>query len=131
MKEKKEKILVVDDDSNILTLLQFHLEKTGYLVKLAKDGKQALSIMKKDKIDLVISDMMMPAMDGLELCKRVKSEPLWKSCPVIMLTARTQPSDREKGKEAGVDKYIAKPFQVKELLNSVKNNLKLYSNKKQ
>ncbi|MFA5033147.1 MAG: response regulator [bacterium] len=126
----KEKILIVDDDSHLITLLQFNLEDEGYLVKSAKDGKQALNIMKKDKIDLIITDMMMPGMDGLELCRRVKNEPLWKSCPVIMLTARVQLSDKEKGKEAGVDDYIAKPFQIKELLASVKKNLKLYSNKK-
>jgi len=120
----------VDDDSHLITLLQFNLEDEGYLVKSAKDGKQALNIMKKDKIDLIITDMMMPGMDGLELCRRVKNEPLWKSCPVIMLTARVQLSDKEKGKEAGVDDYIAKPFQIKELLASVKKNLKLYSNKK-
>ncbi|MDD2891321.1 MAG: response regulator [bacterium] len=126
----KKKILIVDDDSHLITLLRFNLEDAGYLVKSAKDGKQALYIMKKNKMDLIIADMMMPAMDGLELCRRVKSEPLWKTCPVIMLTARVQLSDREKAKEAGVDEYIAKPFQMKELLDSVKKNLKVYSNKK-
>jgi DNA-binding response OmpR family regulator len=126
----KKKILIVDDDSHLITLLRFNLEKAGYSVWSAKDGSHALNIMKKDKMDLIIADMMMPVMDGLELCRQVKNEPLWKSCPVIMLTARVQLSDKEKGKEAGVDEYIAKPFQMKELLASVKNNLKLYSNKK-
>ncbi|MDD5528657.1 MAG: response regulator [bacterium] len=126
----EKKILIVDDDFHLITLLRFNLEKAGYSVWSAKDGSQALNIMKKDKMDLIIADMMMPVMDGLELCRRVKSEPLWKSCPVIMLTARVQLSDKEKGKEAGVDDYITKPFQMKELLASVKNNLKLYSDKK-
>jgi DNA-binding response OmpR family regulator len=123
-----KKILIVDDDSHLITLLRFNLEKAGYLVKSAKDGNQALKIMKKDKIDLIIADMMMPVMDGLELCKRIKSE--GKSCPVIMLSARVQLSDKAKGKDAGVDDYIEKPFQMDELFESIEKNLKLYSKKK-
>ncbi len=119
------KILVVDDEVYMLRLVQFNLEKSGYSVITAKDGQEALEILKKEKIDLIITDVMMPRIDGLELCKRVKADPRWKSLPVIMLTAMAQISDRADGKEVGADDYITKPFNPKELLAIVENTLKV------
>ncbi len=123
----EKKILVVDDEPHMLRLVQFNLERAGYSVITAKDGQEALKILEKEKVDLIIADVMMPEIDGLELCKRVKADSKWKSYPVIMLTAKAQLTDRVSGREVGADDYITKPFHPKELLATVNNVLKLYN----
>ena len=122
------KILVVDDEAYMLRLVQFNLERAGYSVITAKDGQEALEILEKEKVDLIITDVMMPRIDGFELCKRVKTDARWKSYPVIMLTAMAQVADRVGGKAAGADDYITKPFHPKKLLAIVESALKPYSN---
>jgi DNA-binding response OmpR family regulator len=112
--------LVVEDEPHMMRLLQFNLEKAGYSVVTAENGSKALNILKKEKVDLIITDIMMSGIDGLELCKRIKANPMWKNYPVIMLTAKAQLQDKVEGKKVGADSYITKPFHPKELVTTVK-----------
>jgi two-component system, OmpR family, response regulator len=116
-------ILIVDDDRNILNLVQFHLSDEGYHVFLAKDGMEALEILKKETCDLAIVDIMMPFMDGYCLTKEIRKQ---FDIPVILLTAKSQIEDKEKGFQAGTDDYLVKPFEPKELSFRIKALLRRY-----
>ena len=109
-------ILVVDDEAEMLRLLDYNLTKAGYLVIGAKSGEEALSAARKHSPDLVILDVMMPGMDGFEVCRRLRADPQTAGLLVLMLTARSEEGDRVVGLELGADDYVAKPFGVKELL---------------
>lgn len=119
-----KKILVVDDESHMVRLVQFNIEKAGYCVITASNGREALEILEKENVDLIIVDMMMPEIDGLELCKHLKEHPKWKTYPVIMLTAKAQLTDKLSSKEVGVKTYITKPFNIKELVTAIEETLK-------
>ena len=106
-------VLIVEDDKNIQELLQLYLEKEGYAVTLAGDGGQGLAKFRAIKPDLVILDVMMPVMDGWEVCKAIRSE---SRTPVIMLTAKGELDDKITGLKAGADDYITKPFEMRELI---------------
>ena len=106
-------VLVVEDERNIAELLQIYLEKEGYAVALAFDGGQALSKFRSEKPDLVLLDVMMPVMDGWEVCRAIRAE---SDTPVIMLTAKSETDDKVAGLKAGADDYITKPFEMKEVL---------------
>ena len=106
-------VLIVEDDPNIRELLQLYLEKDGYLVTQAADGGQGLEQFRACKPDLVLLDVMMPVMDGWEVCKAIRAE---SSTPVIMLTAKGETDDKVAGLKAGADDYMTKPFEMKELL---------------
>ena len=106
-------VLIVEDDPNIRELLQLYLEKDGYAVTLASDGGQGLSKFRAIKPDLVLLDVMMPVMDGWEVCKAIRAEG---NTPVIMLTAKGETDDKVMGLKAGADDYVTKPFEMKELL---------------
>ncbi len=106
-------VLIVEDDANIRELLQLYLEKDGYAVTLAADGGQGLEKFRAIKPDLVLLDVMMPVMDGWEVCKAIRAEG---DTPVIMLTAKGETDDKVQGLKAGADDYITKPFEMKELL---------------
>ena len=106
-------ILVVEDDRNIAELLQLYLEKEGYAVTLAYDGAQGLSKFHTIGPDLVLLDVMMPIMNGWELCKAIRAE---SQTPIIMLTAKSQTEDKVQGLRSGADDYITKPFEMKEVL---------------
>jgi DNA-binding response OmpR family regulator len=120
----KINILVADDDRNILELIKLYLEKENYHVHCCLDGKAALDILVDNKIDLAIIDIMMPKMDGWELCQEIKS--LYE-IPVIMVTAKSEPYDKIKGFQLGTDDYLAKPFHPVELVMRVKAVLKRYN----
>ena len=120
----KQKILVVDDEADILTLLQYNLEKAGFKVISAKDGPEAIDLAKKEQPDLVILDLMLPSMEGTEVCKTIKKEERTSHIPIIMLTAKSEEVDRIVGLELGADDYIAKPFSPRELILRVKAVLK-------
>ena len=108
-----EKILVVDDDKNICELLRLYLEKEGFAVTMAYDGNAALQEFEKLHPDLVLLDVMMPGMDGWEVCRRIRQD---SKTPIIMLTARSEERDELQGFELGVDEYISKPFSPKILV---------------
>jgi two-component system, OmpR family, alkaline phosphatase synthesis response regulator PhoP len=106
----KASILVVDDEEDILELLRFNLTKDGYQVSCAESGEEALSAIQSHAPDVVILDVMLPGMDGLDVCRAVKSKPETVNIPIIMLTARAEDADIVTGLELGADDYITKPF---------------------
>lgn len=114
------KILVVDDESHIVELVRFNLESNGYLVVEASDGKEALAKAKEESPDLILLDLMLPIIDGTEVCKMLKSDSSTNSIPIIMLTAKSDEMDKIIGLEIGADDYITKPFSLRELLARVK-----------
>lgn len=111
-------ILVVDDEASIRELLSFNLKKNGYSVETAADGCEALA--KAAGMDLVLLDIMLPEVDGLEVCRRLKADPQTSGIPIIMLTAKAEEIDRVLGLELGADDYVVKPFSMRELLARVK-----------
>ena len=117
------KILVVDDDPNILELVNIHLSQAGYTVMKAENGMEALELLNEDLPDLAVVDVMMPGMDGYELTKRLRSE---MDIPVLLLTAKGELEDKEKGFLAGSDDYVVKPFEPKELLFRINAILRRY-----
>jgi two-component system response regulator VicR len=115
------KVLVVDDESAIVDILKFNLEREGYTVLTAQDGEEGLQVFRENKPDIVLLDIMMPKIDGLQVCKTIRGEA---NTPIIMLTARAEEVDKVLGLEFGADDYITKPFSVRELIARVKSNLR-------
>ena len=111
------RILVVDDEKIIVKGIKFNLENEGYEVECAYDGAQAIEIVRNVKIDLVILDLMMPKMDGLEACTRIRE---FSSVPIIMLTAKGEDTDKILGFEYGADDYLTKPFNILELKSRIR-----------
>ncbi|MFP4429684.1 MAG: response regulator [Spirochaetota bacterium] len=116
----RESVLVVDDEEDILELIQYNLEKEGYTVKTVKTGEECLAIVGKLAPDIVVLDLMLPGLDGLEVCKRLKRSDVTRSIPVLMLTAKSEDSDIVSGLELGADDYITKPFSPKVLIARVR-----------
>jgi two-component system, OmpR family, phosphate regulon response regulator PhoB len=114
------RVLVVEDEPDIRDLLAFHLERDGYQVTRAATGPEALRQLRAVPPDLVILDLMLPEMDGLEVCRRLRAEPATAALPVIMLTAKGDEVDRVVGLEIGADDYVVKPFSPKEMLARVR-----------
>jgi DNA-binding response OmpR family regulator len=110
-------ILLVDDEDSVQKLLTFPLEREGFRVVHARDGEEALARFAEEDVDLVVLDLMLPKLDGLEVCKRLRAE---SSVPIIMLTARDDELDKVLGLELGADDYITKPFSVREFRSRVK-----------
>lgn len=119
----KKRILIVDDEKQLVSLVKLHMEMAGYEVLSASDGEKALAIGKEEKPDLIILDLMLPKIDGWEVCKRLRAEEKVSGIPVIMLTARTDTDDKLKGFECGADDYVTKPFSPRELVARVKRVL--------
>jgi two-component system alkaline phosphatase synthesis response regulator PhoP/two-component system response regulator VicR len=117
------RVLVVDDEVNIVRLIQVNLERHGYQVTTANNGVQALEKIREDRPDLLVSDVMMPEMDGFELLANVRRDPTLSDLPVIMLTAKAQDRDVMEGYTRGADMYLTKPFNPAELLNFAKRIL--------
>lgn len=115
-----EKILVVEDHSDTLELLKYNLTTSGYNVVTAMDGHKALEQARNEKPDLILLDLMLPGLDGLEVCRRLKQETGTQHIPVIMLTAKGEEVDRVVGLELGVDDYVVKPFSPRELVLRIK-----------
>lgn len=116
-----KKILVVDDEKPISDIISFNLENEGYAIEKAYDGEQALEVFEKSQPDLVILDLMLPKMDGLEVCREIRKQ---SAVPVIMLTAKDSEIDKVLGLELGADDYVIKPFSNRELIARVKANLR-------
>lgn len=119
----KNTIIVVDDEKEIRNLIGIYLENEGYKVIKAENGIKALEILEKEKIDLIILDIMMPDMDGIEACTKIREE---KNMPIIMLSAKTEDMDKIWGLTAGADDYMTKPFNPLELIARVKSQLRRY-----
>ena len=111
----KETILVVEDEKNILELIRYNLEQAGYKVLTAARGDLGLEQARKNKPALIVLDLMLPEIDGLEICKILKQNDKTSHIPIIMLTAKSEVSDRIVGLELGADDYVTKPFSPKEL----------------
>ncbi len=114
------KILVVDDEKDIAELLSYNLEKEGFSTIKAYDGETALKLAKTQKLDLMILDLMLPGMNGLDVCKAIRNSPKTAYLPIIMLTAKGDEIDKIIGLEVGADDYITKPFSIKELIARVR-----------
>jgi phosphate regulon transcriptional regulator PhoB len=114
------RVLIVEDERDIRELVVHHLKREGYQVSAASSGEEALRQVQAAPPDLVILDLMMPSMDGLEVCRRLRQDPATASLPIVMLTAKGDEVDRVLGLEIGADDYIVKPFSPKELLARVR-----------
>ncbi len=112
----KSKILIVEDDPDILELLHYNLEKAGYQTFRAENGEQAVQAAQKHAPDLVLLDLLLPGMDGLEVCRRMKKDPALQQIPIIMVTAKGEEMDRVVGLELGADDYVVKPFSIREII---------------
>ena len=119
--EPKDRILIVDDDREIRSLLADYLERNGYAADTAPDGRTLWTMLDKQRVDLIILDLMLPGEDGLDICRRLRAD---SSVPIIMLTARGEETDRIVGLEMGADDYLAKPFSPRELLARIKGVLR-------
>ncbi len=122
------KILIVEDEEDVQELVRYNLEKNGYLTESALDGRQALEKAKSKSPDLILLDLMLPEIDGLEVCKLVKKDPKTASIPVVMLTAKGTEADIVAGLEMGADDYITKPFSPRVLMARVKAVLRRKDN---
>ena len=127
MSAKKETVIVADDDPRLLRLVQFNLQQAGYRVITASDGNRALRLAENENPDLILLDVRMPLMDGLEVCRRVRN---FSTVPIIMVTAKDSEEDKVAGLDAGADDYLTKPFGAPELMARVRavvRRAKLYS----
>src|SRR5579864_1703080 len=111
------RILVIEDETNIVDIIKLYLEQAGYTVLCASDGIAGLELHAREHPDLVILDLMLPILDGMEVCRRIRN---WANTPILMLTARQEEDDRIGGLEAGADDYLVKPFSPRELVSRVK-----------
>ena len=118
-----ERILIVDDEEDVLELVRYNLERGGYHVETAASGEQALANTKKQLPNLIILDLMLPGIDGLEVCKKLKSDVKTEAIPIVMLTAKGEEADIVTGLELGADDYVTKPFSPKVLIARVRRLL--------
>ena len=124
MEREKKLILVVDDEENIRDLLVFNLQKEGYDTIEAEDGLSAVDIALKEKPDLILLDVMIPKLDGISVCKKIRYALNISNMPILMISARDTESDKIVGLEMGADDYITKPFQIREVMARVKAHLR-------
>ena len=120
MSDIRQKILIVDDEMDALLALKVALEAEGYNIAEAKDGYEAIDKVHSENPDVILLDLMIPGIDGFEVCKQLKSDPMYNHIPVIMLTARGEVDDKVEGIELGADDYVTKPFNLKELKARIK-----------
>jgi two-component system, OmpR family, alkaline phosphatase synthesis response regulator PhoP len=116
----KERILIVEDEKDIVKMLEYNFKKEGYRTLSCYDGEEVMDLALRERPDIIILDLMLPGMGGLEVCKMLKKEEKTQSIPIIMLTAKAQESDKIVGLELGADDYITKPFSPRELLARIK-----------
>lgn len=124
------KILVVDDEPDIVELVMYNLRREGFDVSSAFDGEEALARIRKEKFDFIILDLMLPGIQGMEICRILRNDPITKNIPIIMLTAKGEEVDKILGLEIGADDYMTKPFSPKELLARIKTVMRRTSEKK-
>ena len=124
------KIFIVDDEPDIVELVSYNLRKEGFDVSSSLDGEDALARIRKEKFDFVILDLMLPGIQGMEICRRMRGDPLTKNIPIIMLTAKGDEVDKILGLEMGADDYMTKPFSPRELLARINTVMRRTSEKK-
>ena len=117
---RPDRVVVVDDDARIRDLLRRYLTQEGFEVLLAEDAKALNRVLTRDTVDLIVLDLMLPRLSGLEVCRALRADPRHERLKILMLTARGRTSDLERGKAAGVDAYQVKPFSTQELLAQVR-----------
>lgn len=117
---KKEKILLVEDEKDVRDLLVFQLTQAGYLVDGAESGEKGLEKLEEKTYDLLVLDLMLPGIDGVEVCRRLKAKPVTRNLPVIMLTAKGEENDVVTGLDSGADDYVRKPFSIKVLVARIR-----------
>lgn len=116
---EKRTILLVDDDIFLVDIMAFTFKQSGFEIIKAHNGKEALEVLEKEKIDLILTDIMMPVMDGFELARNVKDNPNHKHMPIIFLTAKSNIEDKNKGFSLGINDYVVKPFNLKDLVSRI------------
>jgi DNA-binding response OmpR family regulator len=123
-------VLVVDDDPVILKLLEVNFEMEGYTVLVARDGEEGIEVARTDQPDLIVSDIMMPKVSGLELVIALKGDPATSEIPIILLSAKAQNADVRSGLDAGADDYVTKPFEPLDLVDRVNRLLEVRASKR-
>jgi DNA-binding response OmpR family regulator len=118
-----KRVLVVDDEPNIVMSLEFLMKRAGFEVEVARNGREALAALEGTPPDLLLLDVMMPELDGYEVCERVRQRPEWNATKIIMLTARGRDAERQRGLALGADRYVTKPFSTRELVEQAKQLL--------
>lgn len=124
MEHKKKRILIVEDERNIADIIDYNVQKQGYETEIASDGEKGLALALSEGYDLILLDVMLPKMDGFEICRRVRQR---LDTPIIMLTAREEERDKILGLDLGADDYMTKPFSTAELISRIKANIRRYS----
>jgi DNA-binding response OmpR family regulator len=122
--EEPQRVLVIEDEVDIQDVLRYNLTRSGFIVQTASDGPTGLSLARESTVDLVVLDLMLPGMDGIEVCRRLRKD---SDVPVIMLTARVEEVDKIVGLEIGADDYLVKPFSVRELIARIRSVLRRYT----
>ena len=122
----KKKIIVVDDEQHIIELIKFNLEKNGFKVRTSENGEDAIRIVHLEIPDLIILDLMLPGIDGFEVCKRIRNDDKLSEIPIIMLTAKGEEIDKIVGLELGADDYLTKPFSIRELIARIRAVLRRF-----
>ena len=122
---KKKRILIIDDEKEMVVLLQMRLEAADYEILVSNDGQEGLDKARAEKPDLILLDIMIPKMNGYQVCRELKIDNGTKRIPVVMLTAKAQESDKFWGKEVGADDYVTKPFEASELLEKIRELLEV------
>jgi DNA-binding response OmpR family regulator len=117
------RILIVDDEPNIVLSLEYLLRREGWETVVAEDGEAALQALERSPPDLVVLDVMLPKLNGFEVCRRIRADPRWRSLRVLMLTAKSRDTEVSKGLGLGADAYVTKPFSTKELVALVRRLL--------
>lgn len=116
-----KKVMIVDDEPNIVMSLEFLLRKKGHPVFIARNGAEAMALLENEVPDIIVLDIMMPDMDGYEICEYVKSQSQFDHTKVIFLSAKSKQSDIDKGYEVGADLYVTKPFSTRDLMKHIDN----------
>jgi two-component system phosphate regulon response regulator PhoB len=124
MSDKPGKVLVVDDEADVTALIAYHLKSKGFIVEELNDPNASLGVARRFMPDLIVLDVMMPDINGLQVCRLLRADPLFREVPVVFLTAKTEEADRVQGLEIGADDYICKPFSPKEVVLRVQALLK-------
>lgn len=125
----RKRILVVDDEIYIVHILEFSLTMEGYTILTAFDGEEALRVIEKERPDLVVLDIMMPKLDGYEVCRRLRKDERFSTLPIVLLSAKGRAIDREAGLDAGADDYITKPFSPRKLIEKIRELLEREENR--
>jgi DNA-binding response OmpR family regulator len=118
-----KRVLVVDDEPNIVMSLRFLMEREGFHVEVASTGQDAVAALGGPRADLVLLDVMMPGLDGFEVCQRSRAAPAWRAAKIVMLTAKGRDVERDRGMALGADAYVTKPFSTRDLMVKIKQML--------